>query len=72
MIVSYKKLWKLLIDRNIKKKELCRQAGVSVASITKMGNNGTVTTTVIAKICMALNCTPNDIMDIVWEDKEDD
>lgn len=72
MIVSYKKLWKLLIDRNIKKKELCRQAGVSVASITKMGKNGTVTTTVIAKICMALNCTPNDIMDIVWEDKEVD
>ena len=67
MAVSYKKLWKLLIDRDMKKKDLCAQAGISSASITKMGKGGHVTTEVLVKICTALDCTMDDIMEIVQE-----
>jgi DNA-binding Xre family transcriptional regulator len=55
MAVSYKKLWKLLIDKDIKKKDLSTRAGVSPATITKMGKGGHVTTEVLVKICAALN-----------------
>ncbi len=65
MSVSYKKLWKLLIDNNMKKKDLCRVAGVSHASIAKLGKNENVTTAVLVKICKALNCDIGDIMEIV-------
>ena len=65
MAVSYKKLWKLLIDKDIKKKDLSTMAGVSPATITKMGKNGHVTTEVLVKICTALNCTIDDIIEIV-------
>ena len=68
MAVSYKKLWKLLIDRDMKKKALCAKAGISPSSLTKMGKNGHVTTEVLAKICGALDCTVDDIMDILPED----
>lgn len=64
MAVSYKKLWKLLIDKDIKKKELCAQAGISSATITKMGKGGHVTTEVLLKICTALNCNVEDIMEM--------
>jgi len=72
MAVSYKKLWKLLIDREMKKKDLCIKAGISPSSLTKMGKNGHVTTEVLAKICSALNCTVDDIMDIIPEEKKND
>lgn len=65
MAVSYKKLWKLLIDKDMKKKDLCAKAGISSASVTKMGKNGHVTTEILAKICAALDCTMDDIMEIV-------
>lgn len=65
MAVSYKKLWKLLIDKDMKKKDLCAKAGISSASVTKMGKNGHVTTEVLVKICTALNCTIDDIMDVI-------
>lgn len=65
MAVSYKKLWKLLIDKDIKKKDLCLMAGVSPATITKMGKGGHVTTEVLVKICTALECNIDDILDIV-------
>ena len=65
MAVSYKKLWKLLIDKDMKKKDLCAKAGISTASVTKMGKGGHVTTEVLVKICTALNCTMDDIMEIV-------
>ena len=65
MAISYKKLWKLLIDKDMKKKDLCALAGISSASVTKMGKGGHVTTEVLAKICMALECTLDDIMEIV-------
>ena len=65
MAVSYKKLWKLLIDKDIKKKDLSAKAGVSPATITKMGKGGHVTTEVLVKICSALNCKVEDIMELV-------
>lgn len=67
MAVSYKRLWKLLIDRDMKKGELCKLAGISNASITKMGKNGCITTDVLNKICTALECNIEDIMEIVKE-----
>ena len=69
MSVSYKKLWKLLIDKDMKKKELCVKAGISTSSITKMGKGGHVTTEVLAKICSALGCTVDDIMDIIPDEE---
>lgn len=65
MSVSYKRLWKLLIDRDIKKGELCKLAGISNASITKMGKSGCITTDLLNKICIALDCNIEDIMEIV-------
>jgi DNA-binding Xre family transcriptional regulator len=65
MAVSYKKLWKLLIDKDIKKKDLSAKAGISPATITKMGKGGHVTTEVLAKICAALACSIDDIMEIL-------
>ena len=67
MAISYKKLWKLLIDKDMKKKDLCVKAGISAASVTKMGKGGHVTTEVLMKICTALDCTMDDIMEIVPE-----
>lgn len=65
MAVSYKKLWKLLIDKEIKKKDLSSMAGVSPATITKMGKNGHVTTEVLLKICKALDCQIDDIVEFI-------
>ena len=70
MAVSYKKLWKLLIDKDIKKKDLSAMACVSPATITKMGKNGHVTTEVLLKICTALICGIDDIMEIIPESLE--
>ena len=53
----------MLIDRDMKKKELCAKAGISTSSLTKMGKGGHVTTEVLIKICTALECTVDDIMD---------
>ena len=62
--ISYKKLWKLLIDRDLKKKDLQRLSGVSAASITKLGRSENVNTEIIEKICLALDCDVSDIMEI--------
>lgn len=67
MTVSYKKLWKLLIDKDLKKKDLCIAVDISPATITKMGRNGHVTTEVLFKICNALNCQIEDIIEILPE-----
>ena len=64
MAICYKKLWKLLIDRDMKKKDLCAAAGISHASLAKLGKNENVTTDVLVKICSALNCDISDIMEI--------
>jgi DNA-binding Xre family transcriptional regulator len=64
MAVSYNKLWKLLIDRKMKKKDLQELAGVSASLITKLGREESVTTTALMKICAALKCDIGDIMEI--------
>ena len=64
MAVSYKKLWKLLIDKDMKKKDLCAKAGISPASVTKMGRNGHVPTAILLKICTALDCRIEDVLEI--------
>ena len=63
MEVSYKKLWKLLIDRGIKKQELQNMSNVSAASIAKMGRCENVTTDVLLRICEALDCQLEDIVE---------
>lgn len=68
MKVSYKRLWKLLIDKDLKKKDLCAKAGISPASVTKMGKNGHVTTDILQRICIALDCQIGDIMELIPED----
>ena len=67
MHFSYNKLWKLLIDRGWKKKDLREQSGISSASIVKLGKDGNVTTEVLLKICKALDCDISDIMETVRE-----
>lgn len=69
MAVSYNKLWKLLIDKNMKKKELGEAAGISNSLIAKMGKNENVTVDVLVRICSALNCGIDDIMELIPEDK---
>lgn len=63
MRVSYKPLWKLLIDRGIRKKGLCAMAGISPATVTKMGKNGHVTTETLMKVCMTLACRIEDVVE---------
>lgn len=64
MAISYKKLWKLLIDKDLKKKDLQRLAGISAASITKLGKNENMNTEILEKICTALSCDIADIMEM--------
>ena len=64
MAVSYKKLWKQLIDRDMKKKDLCLAAGISHSSMAKLGKNENVTMDVLVKICAALTCDIRDIVEI--------
>jgi DNA-binding Xre family transcriptional regulator len=62
MKISYNRLWKLLIDKRLKKKDLQKMAGVSSSSIAKLGRNECVNTDILTKICIALNCDVCDIM----------
>jgi DNA-binding Xre family transcriptional regulator len=66
--VSYKKLWKLLIDNDMKKKDLRAAAGISQTSIAKLGKNENVTTDLLEKVCKALKCDISDIMEIIHQD----
>lgn len=65
MAVSYKKLWKLLIDHDMKKKDLAEKAHISGYTIAKMTKGENVTTDILVKICKAFNCNIEDIMEIV-------
>ena len=67
MSVSYKKLWKLLIDKDMKKKDLAETAKISLYTVSKMNRGENVNTDTIAKICVALNCTFDDIMEVIPE-----
>jgi len=62
--ISYKKLWKLLIDKDLKKKDLCDMASISSASMAKLGKNENINTSIILRICEALDCDTSDIMEI--------
>lgn len=64
-MISYNKLWKLLIDKGLNKKELIRLSGVSSSSIAKMTKGQNVTTDVLCKICEALDCDFKDIMEYI-------
>ena len=65
MKISYKKLWKLLIDRNMTKTQLRIAAGISSSSLGKLGKDENVTTSVLLKVCSVLKCDVSDIMEIV-------
>lgn len=69
MGLSYKKLWKLLIDRDMKKKDLQKLAGISSTSVTKLAKNENVNTEIIEKICAAMNCDVSDIMEMTDGEK---
>lgn len=71
MITSYKKLFKLLVDKGMKKKELCKKAGICSAAITKMKRDGAVVSVeVLIKICAALDCTFDDIIETIPDPEE--
>ena len=70
MAVSYKKLWILLIEKNMKKTDLRIQSGISTGALAKLGKNENVNTEVLAKICKALDCKIEDIMEMVPDDEE--
>jgi putative transcriptional regulator len=65
MPISYKKLWKLLIDKDMKKKDLQRVACISSATVTKLGKNENVNTEILQKICTALECDISDIVELM-------
>lgn len=67
MVISYKKLWKLLIDKDMKKKDLQELAGISSASITKMAKNENINTETLQKVCNALKCDISDIVEMINE-----
>lgn len=70
MAISYNKLWKLLIDKGMKKKDLRVSSGISTNALAKLGKNERVTTDVIDKICCALSCDVGEMMEIVDEEIE--
>jgi hypothetical protein len=70
MSVSYKKLWKLLIDKEMTKVELREKAGISTGTLAKLGKNENVTTDVLVKVCEALDCDISDIMEMEKHEEE--
>ena len=70
MAVCYKKLWKLLIDKNMNKTELRMASGITTTALAKLGRDENVNTEVLAKICQTLDCKIEDIMELVPEAKE--
>ena len=68
MAASYKKLWKLLIDKDMKKKDLIERAEVSKYTIRKLTRGENVTTDVIIRICKVLECDIGDIMEVIEND----
>ena len=70
VVVSYKKLWKLLIDKDLMKKDLQSKAGVSWATITKMSKGEPVSTEVLMKVCKVLHCDVGDIVEFIDDGSE--
>jgi len=69
-MISYKKLWKVLIDKDLKKKDLITIAGVSSYTVNKLTHGDNVTTDVLQRICKALECDIGDIMEVLPEETE--
>lgn len=65
MAISYKKLWKILIDKDMKKKDLRVAAGITTTALAKLGRNENINTEVLIKICKVLECDLSDIMEII-------
>ena len=70
MAICYKKLWKLLIDRDMQKKDLRLAAGLSTNVIAKLGKNQNVSTEVLGKICKALNCGILDVIELEQDEMD--
>ena len=70
MVVSYKKLWKLLIDRDLLKRDVCRMANISGASMAKLGKGQNVSMDIILRICEVLQCDIADIVEAVPDIQE--
>lgn len=70
MAVSYNKLFKLLIDKRMKKKELCELAGISASTIGKMRRNEPVSIEMVEKVCLTLGCTANDVLEFIPDSSE--
>ena len=68
MAVSYKKLWKLLIDKDMKKKDLRIATGMTTTALAKLGKNEHVNTEILVKICKVLECNIEDIIEIIDEE----
>lgn len=71
-MLSYNKLWKLLIDKGMTKTEMRLKADISTTTLAKLGKNETVSMEVLLKICKVLDCNVGDIMDVINEEKQDD
>ena len=70
MRISYNKLWKMLIDQNMNKRDLAEKSGVSTASIAKLSKGANFTTDVLLKICEAMNCHIEDILETIDDQEE--
>ncbi|MEE0223015.1 helix-turn-helix domain-containing protein [Anaeromassilibacillus sp. An250] len=70
MRISYNKLWKMLIDQNMNKRDLAEKSGVSTASIAKLSKGANITTDVLLKICEAMNCHIEDILETIDDQEE--
>lgn len=70
--ISYKPLWKLLIDKNLKRQDLREMSGLSGATIAKLGRNENVTTGVLVRICEALGCQLHEVTEVIESVKRDD
>lgn len=70
VIVSYNKLWHLMLDKKMNKQDLKKATGISTASIAKLGKGENITTDILVKICKALDCELHDIMELSHENEE--
>ena len=70
MDVSYNKFFKMLIDRKMKKKDICEQAGIATSTMAKMAKDENVSLDVLSRICRALDCTMDDILDVLPAENE--
>ncbi len=70
MDVSYNKFFKILIDRKMKKKDICEQAGIATSTMAKMAKDENVSLDVLVRICRALDCTMDDILDVLPAENE--